>query len=151
METSGRGLDASQKVEIVAKTIHGLMEDLSQKSYKGVQGFQQILEQTEAMKEGIFQSHKAIESAADRVTSINRTIAGIADDAKSKRSGLKELLQTVESQRKDLESLRKSVQGAVASSKEFETILSTMADISEQTSLLAMNASIQAEHAGSAG
>lgn len=151
LETSQKSLGEGQRTEKAAQHLRNLMEDLSRDSALSTRGFADILHQTRAMKDGLDSSHRAINSTSAGITQIMTTIHSLAESADVKRAGLLSLLEAVDSRKDEIQVLRRTIQEAAETSRQFGTVMAAISDISEQTSLLAMNASIEAAHVGSAG
>jgi len=151
VESAEVNIGRSSAVEAAAERVRGLMDGLAQSSSETARSSMEILARTARMKAGVEDSHRAIGATTAGVTEIAATIASIAESAGAKRSGMKKLVDEIGRRREEMEQARRSVHAMVESAQEFASIIASITDISERTSLLAMNASIEAAHAGSAG
>lgn len=144
-------IEQSSAVETASEGVRTLMDSLSRSSSAMAVATKEVLSRTTRMKAAVESSHQAISATTAGVSQIAATISSIADSAGAKRSGLRSLVDEINGRRAQMEQARKNVQAMVESARQFGSIIQSITEISERTSLLAMNASIEAAHAGSAG
>lgn len=107
--------------------------------------------QSQKMKESVDEQASSITETSAAITQISGNIASITKIASAQHSGMDEIVSSLDAQRQLLSNLVKQITQVKESSDHITAFVNTIDNISSQTSLLAMNASIEAAHAGNYG
>ena len=108
----------------------------------------QIVNQSEKMKDSVHEQTSSLTETSAAMTQISGNIASINKIANAQHSGMDEIVKSLDAQRSLLNDLVNQVSQVRESSEHITAFVNTIDNISSQTSLLAMNASIEAAHAG---
>jgi len=111
----------------------------------------QIVNQSEKMKDSVHEQTSSLTETSAAMTQISGNIASINKIANAQHSGMDEIVKSLDAQRSLLNDLVNQVSQVRESSEHITAFVNTIDNISSQTSLLAMNASIEAAHAGTFG
>ncbi len=100
---------------------------------------------------GTGEQASAVEELTATINTVTSMAEGAAKEAEAACSSMLESVREAQAERKQMQELQEEMARIKNISKEIEAIITTIEEIAAQTSLLALNASIEAARAGDAG
>ena len=107
--------------------------------------------QSGQLHEASLEQNQATEALVDEVTHVKEQLAGVTKSSSQTRTMTVEITRKVQEANTQMSALSHAMDDISAHAQEITTIAKSIDDIAFQTSILALNASVEAAHAGSAG
>ena len=136
-----------RELEELGREARGLSSDASgaEAANRGV------VERSRGLRRAVADENALLAETNESLARIARTVRSLAELASAKKEIVGTVLATAERQGRELAGLKEGMGRLLASSASVREASGGISDLSEKTGLLAMNASIQAAHAGAAG
>lgn len=107
--------------------------------------------QSGQLHEASLEQNQATEALVDEVTHVKEQLVGVTENSDKTRSMTVKITKKVQEANTQMEALSRAMDDISSHAQEITTIAKAIDDIAFQTSILALNASVEAAHAGSAG
>lgn len=150
-EVARKSRDRSMEIRGALESLGGEARDLSGNASGAEATNRDLVARADGLKAAVAEENALLEETSAALGRIAATVQSLADLAVAKKGTISSVLATTDHEMRDLESLKGGVERVTAASARVLAASSGISDISESIGLLAMNASIEAAHAGTAG
>lgn len=140
-----------QNIRKMNRELNATLTQINQASGQVMVGAGQLAGSAQNLAEGATEQAGAIEELMATIANVTSISEDSAQNAEFAASTAKASAENAARSREEINALTEAMERINATSKEIENIISAIEDIAAQTSLLSLNASIEAARAGDAG
>jgi methyl-accepting chemotaxis protein len=151
VQSTGRAKEAAANISLIQEFLAGESKRLLDESGSIIGSSQKVLGNTRKIEDAMNSQNSAILETSTALVQISQNVENINKVAIQRRKMLDAVTKTGIKQRQQIERLTAAFASVQESSASIRRFVATVQDIASRTSLLSMNASIEAARAGSTG
>lgn len=140
-----------ENIRKMNRELNTTLEQINQSSGQVMTGSGQLARSAQSLAEGATEQAGAVEELMATIANVTSISNESAENAETAADTAKASAENAAKSREEINALTDAMERINATSKEIENIISAIEDIAAQTSLLSLNASIEAARAGDAG
>lgn len=151
VQISGETSNGMEQITQRIDTVYTHMDDLNKNIQATTSSTASLMEHIQGLNNDVEKQNEIVESSSGAITEITASIDSISSVAEAKISSAEQLVDVSREGEGKLNLTVDSISKMNDSVEKIRGILSLIQNIASQTNLLAMNAAIEAAHAGDAG
>ena len=143
--------DSFAEIKNLYDYLNSQSEILSEKTSTISNSSKQVMEHVKNMQENIKDQNTSLSQTSTAMTEISTTIQNINSIADERKESMKQMEDNIGIQQEKISELVREVEKVQQSTASISSFVATVNAVAGRTGLLAMNASIEAAHAGTSG
>ena len=143
--------DSFAEIKNLYDYLNSQSEILSEKTITISDSSKQVMEHVQTMQENIKDQNASLSTTSSAMAEISKTIQDINSIADQRKESMKLMEENIGIQQEKISELVKEVEKVQQSTATISNFVATVNAVAGRTGLLAMNASIEAAHAGASG
>ncbi|WP_085833767.1 methyl-accepting chemotaxis protein [Clostridium merdae] len=151
LEYNGDFIPIKNSLENITQSLHESMNSINQASDQIASGSEQLATGAQSLAMGSSEQANSVEELSTAISEIAEHVKVNAQNADNANDRAANVLQQIETSNQYMLEMVEAMSKINDSSNQIEKIVKTIEDISFQTNILALNASVEAARAGSAG